>query len=63
MMIITILTAILDTYLKAYRRGIIPKKEALDKGYGVCDFALEIAGDEKLEEVIDGIWEEYQKAF
>ena len=63
MEIITILTAILDTYLKAYRRGYISEKEALDKGFGACDFASEIAGDEKLEEVINGIWEEYQKAF
>ena len=63
MMIITTLTAILDTYLRAYRRGYMPEKEALDKGFGACDFASEIAGDEKLEEVINGIWEEYQKAF
>jgi len=63
MMIITTLTAILNTYLMAYRGGYMPQKEALDKGFGACDFASESARDEKLEEVISGIWEEYQKAF
>ena len=63
MLIITTITAVLNTYLRSYRSGHMSEKEALDKGFGVCDFATEIAGDEALETTIAGIWEEYQKAF
>lgn len=63
MLIITTLTAVLNTYMRSYRNGNMSEKEALDKGFGACDFAVEIAGDEALESTISGIWEEYQKAF
>ena len=63
MLIIATLTATLSTYLASCRSGRMSEKEALDKGFGACDFATEIAGDEALETTIAGIWEEYQKAF